>query len=163
MDADPLICTVVRNAFESVLGKRIKSPDLVRTLRFSTEPLKELLQKPQPARVTLQQLELLKARFASYCANPYTNWNATFDTRTIFFDEFESMGPIALAKALSQTDYAVYRKLESFSFTGGQGLKTIKDRWYGLCSSVKECLDGGVLSTSELFQLAQVSVKVRSL
>ncbi|KAJ5155653.1 hypothetical protein N7492_008456 [Penicillium capsulatum] len=155
MDADPLICTVVQNAYESVLEKKIKSPDLVSTLRFITEPLKELLQKPKPARVILQQLELLKRRFAAYCANPHTKWNAPFDTRTTFFDEFQLRGPLALAKALSQTDYSVCRKLESFSFTGGQDLKTIKDRWYGLCSSVKECLDGGVLGTSELFQFAQ--------
>lgn len=160
MDADPFICAVIQNAYECVLTGQIKDADLDLPLQFFiTEPLKGLFQKHESTGVILQQLKLLESRFASFCDNALRNWNEPFDTNTEFFDEFRSQGPVALARSLSKTVHASYRKLNINSFKGErQALQNLNDTSNRLCCSVKECSDTGVISASELLQLSQVSL-----
>ncbi|KAG0156954.1 hypothetical protein Pdw03_8614 [Penicillium digitatum] len=157
LDADPFICAVIQNAYECVVAGQLKDADLDLPLRFFiTEPLKGLFQKHESTEVILQQLKLLKSRFASFCDNALRNWNEPFDTNTEFFDEFRSLGPVALARSLSETVHASYRKLNINSFKGErQALQNLNDISNRLCCSVKECSDAGVISASELLQLSQ--------
>ncbi|KAJ5346148.1 hypothetical protein N7452_004152 [Penicillium brevicompactum] len=157
LDADPFICAVIQNAYECVVAGQIKDADLDLPLCFFiTEPLKGLFQKHKSTGVILQQLKLLKSRFASFCDNALRNWNEPFDTNTEFFDEFRSLGPVALARSLSETAHASYQKLKINSFKRErQALQNLNEISNRLCCSVKECSDAGVLSASELLQLSK--------
>ncbi|KAJ6092780.1 hypothetical protein N7486_008069 [Penicillium sp. IBT 16267x] len=155
---------IKRNAYECVDKRTLKDPDLKTPLcRFITEPLDKHFQKPQPAEVILHQAEVLRRRFSRYITGLDDKWSKPLDTCTDFMDDFQSLGPSTLAKALTKMDHALYRKLDNDSFKKDeQALKIIKRRSNNLTLSVQDCLDAQILSMSEILQLVQELCSLRN-
>ena len=159
--ADPFIRAVVQNAYECVQKKSLKDPDMDTILtRLITGPLKEHLEKSQPAEVTLHQAEVLRIRFARYIAGLDHDWSKPLDTSTDFMNDLQLLGPSGLARAITKADHAQYRKLDINSFReGGEAVKVIIRRCNNLTLSVQDCLDAQMFSASEMIGLAQVILR----
>lgn len=128
-------------------------------LSLVTRPLQRTLQKPDPARMILRELEDSKARFIGHFYTAKVDWDMPFDDRTEILGRLKHIGVSAQAQVLSGEDHAFYKQLDTQSETlDPQSLCEINDRWNRLCHSVKEYMDTCVLSEAEMNQFAQVSL-----
>jgi hypothetical protein len=155
------LCAATVTALESDSTERTNDvcSKLETALSLVTRPLQRILQKPDPARIILQELEASKARFYGHFYTAKVDWDVPFDDRTEILRRLKHIGVFAQAQVLSGEDYAFYKQLDTQStILDPQSLCEINDRWNRLCHSVKEYMDTGVVSKPEMNQFAQVSL-----
>ncbi|CEJ62895.1 hypothetical protein PMG11_11380 [Penicillium brasilianum] len=156
--ADPFLCAATVTALESDSTERTNDvcSKLETALSLVTRPLQRILQKPDPVRIILQELEASKARFYGHFYTAKVDWDVPFDDRTEILRRLKHIGVFAQAQVLSGEDYAFYKQLDTQStILDPQSLCEINDRWNRLCHSVKEYMDTGVVSRPEMNQFAQ--------
>jgi hypothetical protein len=160
--ADPFLCITFQHAYDCVAHQNTKRLDLIAPLRrFITDPLGQALHKTVPTQTILQRMKILRPRLRRYLSGCENMWNKPFNASTAFLDDFQLVGPLALATSITQIDYDLYQKLDVNSFQEDtKDLQILKQRENDLLFSVKDCLDTKLLPEKELLLLAQVISRI---
>ncbi|CEJ62677.1 hypothetical protein PMG11_11170 [Penicillium brasilianum] len=164
--ADPFLYAATVTALESDSTEQTDDvcSKLETALSLVIRPLQRTLQKPDPARIILRELEVSKARFIGHFYTAKVDWDMPFDDRTEILGRLKHIGVSAQAQVLSGEDHAFYKQLDTQSeILDPQSLCEINDRWNRLCHSVKEYMDTCVVSEAEMNQFAQELYRHRNI
>ncbi|KAJ6003670.1 hypothetical protein N7522_006362 [Penicillium canescens] len=173
IQADPFVYTAIERARQRVVYQRKThvsliddevenmKPVLDERLQWILEPLQQLLQSPDTARVILQRLKILKVRFHKLYRSPEANWG-TFNTDTLFYEQIQWIDVSDLAKALSRKDQSVFSHcvVNAFYADDGHARRTLNTLWNRLSMAAEECMIAKVDVSWQIDHLAQELYRV---